>query len=183
MENFIPLEEGFTIFVSCWGKGFYNRRCWAILLITGDPSSLCSDELVPTLRCSQSIHSMKTFFPSCLFFFFFCQTACWEFQFIPPTAPRRAECAPGVFKQQPEGNTGPAKVSWETDWQSAALLPLGRLFTVLGNGHTMAQASPTTPVKPSTCISGCLPQQHHHPGTLQGRLFCPLLPSSGHSEN
>lgn len=67
--------------------------------------------------------------------------------------PRRAQCAPGVFKQQPEGNTWPAKGSW----QSAALPPLGRLLTVLANGHAVVQASPTTPVKPSTCSSRCLP--------------------------
>jgi len=38
-----------------------------------DPSLLCSDELVLTLRRSLSICNMKTFFPSCLFkiFFFF----------------------------------------------------------------------------------------------------------------
>lgn len=106
MENFIPLEEGFTIFVSFWGKEFYNRRCWAILWMTGDHSPLCSDKLVSNLRYSQFIWRL------CFFFFFLvlfcCQTACWESCFVClslSSHPRRAQWAPGVFKQQPEDNT------------------------------------------------------------------------------
>lgn len=152
----------------------------------GDPSSLCSDKLEPTLRSSLSICSMNTFFPSWLFcFVLFCCSFvlfgfwgavvvglfCWVFLFVflpdsllrisvhssHSSHPRRAQCAPGVSKQQPEGNTWPAKGSWEAHWQSEAIPPHGWLLTVLANGHAMAQANPTMPVKPSTCSSGCLP--------------------------
>lgn len=69
MENFIPPWEGVIIFVSCQVTGFYNRRCCPFM--TGEPSLLCSDKLVPSLRWSHSKCSMKIFFLFCLLFFFF----------------------------------------------------------------------------------------------------------------
>lgn len=204
MEIFIPPEEGLTIFVSCWGKGFYNRKCQAISYMTRDPSSLYSDELMTSLRCSQSVCSMKIWrlftlpdFSSFLgqvgekiwgtgekgdviLGFFVAKTACWEFQLISPTAPIPEELS---AYQMSSNNSLMAMHSQQraTERYIDSLQPYypWQLLTMLPDPIQSCNPSKTQHLQlwmPSS-------QQCYHPGTLQRSLLCPLLPTSGHPEN
>lgn len=154
-KNLSHLRKVLQYLLVSWEE-FYNRRCWAILWMTGDHSPLCSDKLMSNLRCS-SVY-MKTLFP---FFFFFplvlfcCQTARWESRFICPTAPIPGELS--VYQVSSNSSLRTTH-SWERAGERCT--------------------SPAAPgVKPSTCSSGGSPLSCV---TTQGALLCPLLPSSGH---